>query len=94
MSIKGKIFKVKGARGYFVADGYWHKLTGKSWLDSDLRNPAVYNFAIRSIGKYDNEENEFKIVYGHINGLGYLFHKDELKKIWWKGKKYYDNIEE
>lgn len=93
MEIKGKKFKIKGRKGIFIAEDYWHKLTGKSWQDSELSNPAVFNFARRAFNKYDNEKEEYKVVYGHINGLGYLFHIDELKKIWWKGKKYYENIE-
>lgn len=100
--MRGKIFKIKrsigtGALGRrlggkkFVAEGYWNELTGKSWADSSLTNPAVIEFVSRNLDKYIDTEDENKVVYGHIDGYGHLFHEDELKRIWWKGKRYYEN---
>lgn len=101
MSIKGKKFKVKkyignGALGrklggkIFIAEGYWHELTGKSWADSSLGNPAVLEFVNRNLDRYIDTKEENDVIYGHIDGFGHLFHKNELKRIWWKGRKYYE----
>lgn len=101
MSIKGKRFIVKKhiKKGFlnrklggkiFIAEGYWHELTGKSWADSSLSNPAVLEFVTRNLDKYMDATTENDVIYGYINGFGHLFHKNELKKIWWKGKKYYE----
>ena len=101
MSIKGKKFKVKNSIGkgalnkqlggkIFIAEGYWHELTGKSWADSSLNNPAILEFVTRNLDKYIDTDTENDVIYGHIDGFGHLFHKSELKKLWWKGKKYYE----
>lgn len=102
MSLRGKKFRVRQSVGkglldrqlggkIFVAEGYWHELTGKSWADWDLGNPAVYEFCKRTLGKYVDEPTENNVIYGHIDGYGHLLHEDELKRLWWKGKKYYEN---
>lgn len=101
MNIRGKKFRVKRSIGkgllnrqlggkIFVVDGYWHELTGKSWADSNLNNPAVFEFVTRNPNKYINTEKENNVLYGHIDGFGHLFHEEELKRLWWKGKKYYE----
>ena len=41
-------------------------------------------------GSFTFELSENDVIYGHIDGFGHLFHKSELKKLWWKGKKYYE----
>lgn len=101
MSLRGKKFRVKRniKKGFlnrklsgkiFIAEGYWHEITGKSWADTDLGNPAVLEFVDRNLDKYMDTDSENDVIYGHIDGFGHLFHKNELKKIWWKGRKYYE----
>lgn len=91
MSIKGKKFRVKKCVGkglldrqlggkIFIAEGYWHELTGKSWADSDIHNPTILEFVSRNFDKYIDTETENDVIYGHIDGYGHLFHKDELKE--------------
>ena len=102
MLVKGKKFKVKKSVGkgalnrqlggkIFIAEGYWRELTGESWVDSRLDNPAVIEFFARNLDKYIDTDVENDVIYGHIDGFGHLFHKSELKKLWWKGKKYYED---
>lgn len=61
----------------FCIEDWWQNITGKSWMQSD-GNPAAIIYAFR-IGKrcgcvpIDNE-----VLYGKIDGLGYLFHVSEL----------------
>ena len=87
---KGALNRQLGGK-IFIAEGYWHELTGESWVDSRLDNPAVLEFVTRNLYKYIDTDVENDVIYGHIDGFGHLFHKSELKKLWWKGKKYYED---
>lgn len=65
----------------FVVEDWYDRVTGRSWMVSD-GSPAALEFAIRSgvlpgiHGGRIPTDNE--VVYGHIGGLGFLIHADEL----------------
>lgn len=100
-SILNKKYKVKRGVGkgglgqklsgkVFIAEGYWHELTGKLVGDSDLSNMAVYEFINRTFNRIfpgvdDKIPNEETVIYGHIKEgpvyIGHLFFEDELKEI-------------
>lgn len=64
-----------GAYPYVVED-WWDRVYGRSWMDSD-GNPAAMLYAMRAglIGlPLDND-----VVYGKIDGIGFLVHTSELK---------------
>lgn len=59
----------------FVIEDWWENVYGESWMFSD-GNPAALSYAFRigmAGGPIDNE-----VLYGKIDGLGYLFHVSEL----------------
>ena len=59
----------------FRIEDYWDRVSGRSWGDS-VGNIACINYATRmglAGGPSDDE-----VVYGKINGLGYLVHVSEL----------------
>ena len=43
-------------------------------------NIAMYNFIMRRLDLSEEDEN-MKLYYGHINGLGYFIAEDELEVI-------------
>lgn len=58
---------------HFEIEDYWENVAGKSWMVSE-GNPACLIYAMRSVGlPIDNE-----VIYGKINGFGYLIHESEL----------------
>ena len=58
---------------HFQIEDYWENVSGRSWMVSE-GNPACLVYAIRSVGlPIDNE-----VIYGKINGFGYLIHINEL----------------
>lgn len=98
--IKGQVYKVKRGVGRgglgqklsgkeFIAEGYWHELTGECVFDSDLGNMAVFEFCQRVFDRIkdfdDPIPHEYEVIYGHIkegnSWIGHLFFEDELKKV-------------
>ena len=64
----------------FIAEDYWINLTGESWLDTNLGNPAVMEFSIRYGCKLSETDPEVdKVVYGKVGLFGHLFHESELE---------------
>ena len=61
----------------FIAEDYWINLTGKSWLDTDLGNPAVFMYAIRSMREKLPEDDY--VIYGKVGLFGHLLHITELE---------------
>ncbi len=51
---------------------------GKSWMDAE-GNPAALGYALRAGCGGLPTDNE--VVYGHIEGLGYLVHVSELREV-------------
>lgn len=59
----------------FTVEDWWENVYGKSWMISD-GNPAALAYAFRTGmigGPIDNE-----VLYGKIDGLGFLMHVSEL----------------
>lgn len=57
---------------YRIED-WWDRIAGQSWMTCD-GNPACLEYAWRSTDRpIDNE-----VVYGKIDGLGYLVHVSEI----------------
>lgn len=61
----------------FYVEDWWENVTGKSWMISD-GNIAAMAYGVRTglrgaIIPIDNE-----VLYGKIDGLGFLFHVSEL----------------
>lgn len=98
--IKGQVYRVKRGVGKgglgqrlsgkeFIAEGYWHELTGECVFESDLRNMAVLEFCQRVFDRIkdfdDRIPHEYEVIYGHIKEgnawIGHLFFEGELKKV-------------
>lgn len=61
----------------FECENYWDVLTGKSWYRSAMDgNPAALQYAFRTKGAKLPLDNQ--VVYGQINGFGYMLHVTEL----------------
>ena len=61
----------------FCVEDWWENVVGRSWMVSD-GNIAAMTYGLR-IGLRKGEvpiDNE--VLYGKIDGLGYLFHVSEL----------------
>lgn len=64
----------------FEVEGNWKELTGKSWGDSD-GNLACLVYAFRIGSSILNERPvpmDDNVLYGKINGLGFLVHETEI----------------
>lgn len=59
----------------YQVEDYWDRLTGGSWMTA-AGNPACLQYAVRSAGGSVPLDDE--VLYGKIDGLGYLFHVSEL----------------
>lgn len=59
---------------YRVED-YWVNVAGQSWKDM-VGNPATYNYSKRM--KEANLPFDDNVLYGKIQGLGFLIHESEL----------------
>lgn len=59
----------------FEIEDWWENVYGESWMFSD-GNPAALNYAFRAVITGLPIDNE--VLYGKIDGLGYLFHVSEL----------------
>lgn len=60
------------AGALFRIENWWDRIAGRSWMVCD-GNPACLQYAIRSNHPIDDE-----VIYGKIEGLGYLLHVSEL----------------
>ena len=68
VNFSGQTFK-------FQLEDWWDKLTGSSWRVSK-GNPACLNYTIR-VTMNDLPIND-RVVYGKIDGVGYLVHVSEI----------------
>lgn len=59
----------------FIVEDWWENVYGRSWMVSD-GNPAALSYAFRTGMKRGPTDND--VVYGKIDGLGYLLHVSEL----------------
>lgn len=68
--------KATSAEGktYFIED-WWVNVAGQSWMNA-TGNPACLGYAMRSAAAGLPLDDE--VVYGKVNGLGYLVHVSEL----------------
>ena len=73
VKVKDSVLKLGGKE--FIVEDWGENVYGKSWMASN-GNPAALEYAFRA-GKLglpiDNE-----VLYGKIDGLGYLMHVSEL----------------
>lgn len=74
---KDPLNKVDLGGQMFQVEDWWQNVSGKSWMDSD-GNPAAIAYAFRT-GFKDNVPINNDVLYGKINGLGYMFHISELE---------------
>ncbi len=59
-------------------EGYWDEVHGTSWKEC-TGNPAAIIYALRvGMSSLPYDDN---VLYGKINGLGYLVHVNELEEI-------------
>lgn len=65
---------VIGGREIQIED-WWDRVAGASWMFS-TNNPACLNYAVRSSVKPLPTDD--LVVYGKIDGFGYLVHASEL----------------
>lgn len=61
-----------------LVEDWWDRVAGKSWMVCS-GNPACLNYAMRTGMSNMNIPNDNEVVYGKINGLGYLVHTSELQ---------------
>lgn len=65
----------------YRVEGWWDKLTGKSWGDSSVI--AAFNYARRTLTDKlpsIDDEGEDDVLYGKIGTLGYLIHINEVEQ--------------
>ena len=61
----------------FIVEDWWENVYGRSWMVSD-GNPAALSYAFRIGMRLGAVPCDNEVVYGKINGLGYLLHVSEL----------------
>lgn len=61
-----------GGQEYRVED-WWQNVSGQSWTVS--QSAAAFQYAVRSAGQTPLDD---EVLYGKIDGLGYLVHVSEL----------------
>lgn len=89
--LAGKTVKTKSGVGHgmqrydlsgmdFVVEDWCENVLGYSWMNAN-GNPAALEYAMRTgiFGKNNNVPISNDVVYGKINGLGHLFHVNELE---------------
>ena len=60
----------------FWVEDWWENVYGRSWMVAD-GNPAAMVYGIRT-GLRGCVPTDNEVLYGKIDGLGYLFHVSEL----------------
>ena len=60
----------------FTVEDWWENVSGRSWMVVN-GNPATTAYAIR-VGMKGTVPFDNEVLYGKIDGLGYLFHVSEL----------------
>lgn len=61
----------------FQIEDWWENVTGKSWMVSD-GNIAAMAYGFRTGLRIGMVPTDNEVLYGKIDGLGYLFHVSEL----------------
>lgn len=61
----------------FIVEDWWENVYGRSWMVSD-GNPAAMIYGIRTGMKRGTVPSDNNVVYGKIDGMGYLLHVSEL----------------
>jgi hypothetical protein len=62
----------------YEVEGYWDDVTGGSWMHA-IGNPAALQYAVRSSGDTSIPIDD-EVLYGKIDGFGYLVHVTEIKE--------------
>jgi hypothetical protein len=62
----------------FVIEDWQINVMGRSWMACD-GNPACLKYAMRSA--FAGLPIDNKVIYGHINRIGYLIHESELGEV-------------
>lgn len=80
----GKTIKIKsdanelGGKEILIED-WWDRVYGSSWMGAN-GNPACMNYGLRSgFSKAIFIPTDNEVLYGKINGLGFLVHINELE---------------
>jgi len=77
--MKIKNFVSNGLAGKIIeVEDYWENVSGKSWMLSD-GNIAAMNYGFRT-GTQGGVPINDEVVYGKVDGLGYLLHVSELEE--------------
>lgn len=66
-------------REYLIED-WWDRVAGMSWMDA-RGNPACLQYAMRTAFSDKPIPTDDEVVYGKIDGLGYLVHFVELGDV-------------
>lgn len=61
-----------------LVEDWWDRVAGKSWMNCD-GNPACLNYAMRTGFSKVHVPTNNEVLYGKIDGLGYLVHATELE---------------
>lgn len=62
----------------FIVEDWWENISGKSWMVSN-GNPAALCYAFRTGMNHATVPLDNDVLYGKIDGLGYIFHVCELE---------------
>jgi hypothetical protein len=62
-----------------LIEDWWDRVAGKSWMFCD-GNIACLGYAMRTALANPRVPNNDEVLYGKINGLGYLVHISELEQ--------------
>ena len=66
-----------GGKDFWVED-WWENVSGKSWMNSD-GNPAALAYAFRTGMSGGKVPINNEVLYGKIDGLGFMFNVCELE---------------
>lgn len=81
--LAGKTLKIKSTSNELggseiIIEDWWDRIAGKSWGMCN-GNPACLNYAMRTGFSNIKIPNDNEVLYGKIEGLGYLVHVQELE---------------
>lgn len=72
-----KIVSGKYRGSEYQVEDWWDRVGSGSWMFA-TGNIACMNYAVRSSSLVDNLPIDNEVLYGKINGLGYLIHISEI----------------
>ena len=77
IKVKAPLFQQPGEEFNYKIEDWWDRVYGDSWMNAN-GNLAAIGYAIRSGSSNQQIPTDDNVVYGKIDGLGYLIHTSEI----------------